>query len=558
MKARYIFAILAAGAMTLTGCNEKYEVDDLAAGQLSSSYIAIPQKGGDVKVTLNANSDWALDYDVTFETDSLDPQQGKVNYNVTTSQLALKNDNEDNTWFTASPAHGEAGRTEITFNAPASNNDHTSNIRLKIGDSYQNIIVMQKAAATELPVVSVQDVLKGTDNTTYRVKGYCGTIANTQYGNWYMVDDDKNSLYIYGTVDGSGSYNWSSFNIEPGDEVTVEGPRTTYGSTVELKDASFISVVKALLTSDVTTKTIEQNAEPFKITLTQKGTSLKFSSDSKWLSFEGDGYTTDADGHYIFTINPSANATGKVRTGNLIFESTKIETKDDKTDTLRTPLTIPVTQMAATPSTTGIFGVSQLLKDGTRNNHADYYVDLNNAKVTYKDGSNIFIEDETGGLNIYSNSSTLKAGDVVNGHVWGEGYAYNGLPEATTFNDELAKVSHNNTVEPTVVTLAELAANYDKYVSRYIRIVDATLADAIDVTYTGVKSAGSITDGTNTFSIAHQSSRYNQKNLSAGKKATNMYYYFQAAKGSTISLNCIPAINNGKKQLKVFGADWLK
>ena len=47
---------------------------------------------------------------------------------------------------------------------------------------------------------------------------------------------------------------------------------------------------------------------------------------------------------------------------------------------------------------------------------------LKGAKVTYKKGSNTFIEDETGGLLVYDNSVTLKVGQVVDGRVWGEGY----------------------------------------------------------------------------------------------------------------------------------------
>lgn len=551
MKAKYIFTILTAGALLLTGCNEKYEVDDLSTGQLSSSYITIPRSGGDVTVTLNANEDWALDYDVTFSTDSLDAINGKVDYDVTTSQLALKNDNEDNTWFTASPAHGNAGKTEITFSAPASDQDRTSNIRLKIGDTYQNIIVSQTAAATERPVVTVKDVLDGTDNTTYRVKGYCRTIANTQYGNWYMVDDEGNELYIYGTVDASGSYNWSSFNIEPGDEVTVEGPRSTYHSTIELVDASVVSVTKALLSSDTSTKTIEQNADPFKITMTQKGTALTFSSDCDWLSIEGNGYTTDADGHYIFTINPSRNNTGSVRTGNLNFVSQQITDGD----TLTTRLTIPVTQMSQTAENATIYELAQKCVNAA----GPFYVNLTNAKVTYKNGSNTFIEDETGGLCIYiSGGSSLKVGDIVSGHVWGNGTSYNNLPEATAFNYELATVSSNNDVTPTTVTLADLAANYDKYISRYIRIENATLATPVDVTYKKINSRGTIVEGSTTFTLNHQSTgNYKPKNLSndVSGRGDRMYYYFQAAQGSSISFNCIPAANN---QLNIYDSDWLQ
>ena len=126
----------------------------------------------------------------------------------------------------------------------------------------------------------------------------------------------SNSLYIYGTKDASGTYNWGSFNIAVGDEVTVEGARTTYGSTIEIVDATFISVKKALLTSKDITKVITKDAASFTVTVAQKGEGLSFESKCDWLTFEGNGYTADGKGNYTFTVNAAANTTGNHRTGS--------------------------------------------------------------------------------------------------------------------------------------------------------------------------------------------------------------------------------------------------
>ena len=84
-----------------------------------------------------------------------------------------------------------------------------------------------------------------------RVTGICTAISNTDYGNWYL-NDGTGELYIYGTktddkypsqIDGG----WESFGIEVGDEVTVEGPKLTYGSTIELVDVQIVSVNKSLI-----------------------------------------------------------------------------------------------------------------------------------------------------------------------------------------------------------------------------------------------------------------------------------------------------------------------
>ena len=97
---------------------------------------------------------------------------------------------------------------------------------------------------------SVKDVLEnGFNGETYRVKGTVSSIANTNYGNFYIKDDStETALYIYGTKDWSGSYpsavegGWDSYGIVVGSEVEVYGERTTYGSTIELTNVRIVSV----------------------------------------------------------------------------------------------------------------------------------------------------------------------------------------------------------------------------------------------------------------------------------------------------------------------------
>ena len=88
------------------------------------------------------------------------------------------------------------------------------------------------------------DVIAGEDGTTFRVKGECTEIKNTTYGNWNLKDA-TGEVYIYGTLDAEGkTKNFSSLGIEVGDIVTVEGPKKTYNSTVELVDVTVIAIEK--------------------------------------------------------------------------------------------------------------------------------------------------------------------------------------------------------------------------------------------------------------------------------------------------------------------------
>lgn len=549
MKLNYIIPSLAAlMATAVVGCSEDDEQTYMDELQVSQSYVAIDGEGGSTTIVLKAKADWTFDFDVDVAADSLNDETGVVKYKKPTPQMQTK----DNDWVTISPSSGAAGETEVTFTAEATTDSREIAIKVKIGDKYQNIIVKQEAAASEIPVSTVKDVLDGVDSKTYRVKGSVGAISNTTYGNWIMTDDEGNRLTIYGTLDKLGATRanpldntTNGWNIELGDVVTVEGPRSTYGTTIELVDVTVVKVEKALLKA-VSSKTIEMAESTFDFVVSQKGKGIAFSTDCNWMSFADNGYTVNKDGDLVFKIHATENATDNIRTGNLIFESTL---GDDKTR-----LVVPVKQLSMEVDTSDDALFSSLalnMVDATRDDPYPFYIEVKEAKVTFKNGSNTFIEDATGGLLIYSSNVSLKVGDVVSGKVYGKGYGYNGLPEATEFFTELATVKSGDAPEPEVVTLEQLTTNFDSYVSRLVRVENVKVADEnpIELTYSKLTSAGAVTDGTNTFELVHNSpSKYN------GEK---IYYYVNVPAGSTVSFTCIPTINRGNK-LGIWDGEWFK
>ena len=540
MKLKYIIPAAIAALTMLASCseNDTLELDNI---KVSQSYIAIPEKGGDVTVEITASEDWTFDIDFDVEEKKLDDEKGVVKYYVPTKQLDLK----DNSWFKVSERSGSKGKTKVTFHADATTESRSSALQIKAGDKIQNVIVAQTAGAQEVKVVSVKDVIAGTDGKTYRVKGFCTAISNTNYGNWDMADSEGNSIMIYGTKDATGAYNWNSFNIAVGDEVVVEGPRKTYGSTIELVDATFISVKKALLACDDVNKFLAKEATSFELKVAQKGEGLSFESQSDWLTIEGNGYTSDGKGNLIFKVNVEENTTGSNRTGSIVLKSIK---KDDETI-----LPVSITQLGSSAvAEGGIAAINTVLKTSTdKKKPAKFDYILKNAKVTYKNGSNVFVEDETGGLFVYGND-VLKVGQVINGRVWGEGYAYSNLPQATAFNLQFAKVTtpEDSKVEPMSVTLAELNAKFDYYMNRYVKISDAKVETAVDAKYPEVKSNGKITDGTNTFGLRIQST---------GKfNGNKIYMYIQAAKDANVDVVCIPSVFKSDKQLNIYEQKWVE
>lgn len=98
---------------------------------------------------------------------------------------------------------------------------------------------------------TIVDVINGPEGEEYTVTGRVINIVNSTYGNYY-ISDDTGDLYIYGTKTPEGLYprdagGWYTdyFGLVAGDIVTVTGPKTVYGGTVELVDCQILDVQRA-------------------------------------------------------------------------------------------------------------------------------------------------------------------------------------------------------------------------------------------------------------------------------------------------------------------------
>ena len=216
MKLRYFIPIVVALVAMFTGCSEDNDPIYLDNIRVSTSYVSLSTTGGTTDVTLTTTADWSFD-------ETLVPE-----------------------WLTISPMSGGAGTTTLKFSADAAEG-RTAYLQLNCGGQTQEFNVIQGIAQVEKATCA--EVIAGADAKTYLVTGVCTGIANTSYGNWYL-NDGTGEIYIYGTVDASGKYNWASFGIEVGDEVTVQGPKTTYNGTVELVDVAVVKVSKSLIKVD--------------------------------------------------------------------------------------------------------------------------------------------------------------------------------------------------------------------------------------------------------------------------------------------------------------------
>ena len=101
----------------------------------------------------------------------------------------------------------------------------------------------QDISGGSVETVPISNVIAGEDGVTYCVRGEVTKIANTKFGNFY-IKDETGEVYIYGTQDANGAWNFANLGIEVGDIVTVMGPRKDYNGTVELVNVRVLKIEK--------------------------------------------------------------------------------------------------------------------------------------------------------------------------------------------------------------------------------------------------------------------------------------------------------------------------
>ena len=262
MKIKNILLSLVAILGIAAACNQIEPDHFLSEVQVSSSYVAINMAGGSSTISVDATSSWSI--------------AGAPS------------------WLTISPASGGAGSTTVTFSAPTTLDGRETTVVLTCEGKTQNINVIQGLAVVS--PATCAEVIAGPDSKTFMVTGTVTGIANEQYGNWYLTDN-TGTIYIYGTVNATGAYpkdagGWGKgvFDFSVGDEVTVQGPKTTYNGTVELVDVTVVKINKSLIKVaeiDPEDAVLPIEGGDFTVKLDNKGTGLYIDipEDAKsWLS----------------------------------------------------------------------------------------------------------------------------------------------------------------------------------------------------------------------------------------------------------------------------------
>lgn len=393
MKFKSILTLIFS-TLLLAGCSEDQVLGTFGDLNLSTTYISIPAEGGDVKVTLNAGEAWEF----STEKDFAIPE-----------------------WITVSQTSGEAGKTELTFSAEASDAGREAELKIVSGTKSQFLKVRQGEMTASK--ATCKEVNEAPDGKSFVVSGTITKIVNTTYGNWYMTDGTA-ELYIYGTLDAEGkTKNFTSLGLEVGDKVTIEGPKSSYNGDPQMVNVTVLDIEKALLKIVSEATEVSKDGGQLEVVLASKGKGAFFSVADEcqdWISYSDaeyiDGVPSKLEPNpadtIVYTFNIAPND-GSAREGSISFFANEGE-----------PIPYTFTQAGGIADVT----VAQFL--AAEVDEAKQYRIVGHVTGFNNYNNNFYVKDYTGEVYAYyvnTQGQTLAIGDFVT--VVGKRSEYKGTPQ---------------------------------------------------------------------------------------------------------------------------------
>jgi len=423
MKLRYYILSILAGAALAAGCAQEQVISSIAEFKPEKSYIGLPLEGGINTTPVKATASWSFDTSAIPE------------------------------WLTVSPTSGGAEVEHIVFAADANTGatERTANLVVNVGGKKQRFTVVQAGPGeVEAPLSTIAEVAAGTDGVTYRIRGTVTSIANTNYGNLYIADD-TGTIYVYGLFNAKGQYpkdagGWATFGVEVGDVVTVQGPRTLYnGTTLELVDATLISVEKSLIEVDPSDVALGSDAGTFTVSVKSKANGMAVLPSESWVRVtdiaagEGDAV--------VYSFAYDANTTTAVRKATIQFKAANSSKTVNVSQEGVPPTGQSVTEIVALPDDSG--------------------VETLESTVVAKTTKGFVLSDGTTAIYAYdSGANAVEIGDVVK--VLATKTTYNGVPELASVTS-VEKTGTAAVDYPAAKDVTADAATYAASVAEYIQ-----------------------------------------------------------------------------------------
>ena len=388
MKLKYFVPMFIMALAMLTSCSDDEVVTYPDGLRVSSSYMALPFEGGSASIDVYCNQKWEVDTVGAFP--------------------------KKEPWFDYSVSSSDKGQV-LTITADETLDGRSTSFKIVAENGTTQIVNVIQGLST-VSTATCAEVIAGPDSKTYRVKGVCTGIANTTYGNWYL-NDGTGELYIYGTLDKNGATkNFLSLGIEVGDEITVEGPKTTYGSTIELVNVTVIAINKSLIKVDSTyVGGVASNELPLEggeltayVTCKGQGVTVDIPEDAKeWLSISA---IKNGGSEVVFKAAPN---TGGDRNTTVIFKTT-----DGKKE-YNSQMAI-AQKGAIVPLTVAEFNAKEV-------GDVQYRLTGLVTKVDDAAAGKYYISDYTGQVYVYKASGEVSLNDVVT--IVGKHAEFKGTPQ---------------------------------------------------------------------------------------------------------------------------------
>ena len=310
MKLKNIFIALASFVFVFAAC-EKEDATSLESIQLDKTFLSIPVSGGDAVLNIKASQPWSLAKDILLD-------------------KANKVYGELPAWLTASAISGGAGESKITFHADAIDGGREQELHILVGsgDSQQTQYVVVRQGDLKPVQATCAEVKTAADGKNLRVRAaITGWASNAEkYGNMWINDGTtEGDIQIYGMADKDGKLQnnpIASWGLDIGDIITVEGPKSTYGSTIELVDVTVLKVEKSFIKIVSPLEIVaDKGGDEFSIKAAYKGNGVFVNPSDDWLVLTGMEYVkgtpskldaNPADTAVVkFSVLPNTNAARK-------------------------------------------------------------------------------------------------------------------------------------------------------------------------------------------------------------------------------------------------------
>lgn len=283
------------------------KADGYITSDAATCKVVIPAKAVEPELVAIATPDVKVSVNVNVVTLTWEAVEGAAHYTVQV------NDNKEEVVNATSYTFEGDYEVEYVFTVKAIADDTEKNL-----DSEAAVVkaTTEAESAEEVVYTSVADFLEAEEDETtmYTLKGTITAVTETTFGNFH-INDGTGEVLIYGLCSPEGDQKyWAESGAKLGDDIVVKTIRTSYNSTPQGKNATFVELLPGTLAFwkfDATSASFSAAADKKYIDVTIYNTTANVSVESDNAQFSGEY----ADG--ILTISALENTSSDPINGNI-------------------------------------------------------------------------------------------------------------------------------------------------------------------------------------------------------------------------------------------------